>query len=144
VSDPDVPEETDVDAWHLAIRVVAMPADTNAYGDIFGGWVMSQADLAGSTVAIRVAQGRVATVAVKELRFIAPVRVGDLVEIYARQVGMGRTSVSVQIQGWVQGNAHGNLGPVSRRQVAEALFVYVALDDGGRPRQVNTGGQLLV
>jgi acyl-CoA thioesterase YciA len=82
--DPATPDLAEPTAWQLAIRVVAMPADTNGYGDIFGGWLMSQADIAWSTLAIRVSGGRVATVAVKEFRFIAPVLVGDLVELYAR------------------------------------------------------------
>ena len=75
----DFYDEPDPHVWRLAIRVVTMPADTNAYGDIFGGWVMSQVDIAGSTVAIQVAEGRVATVAVNEFRFLAPVLVGELV-----------------------------------------------------------------
>lgn len=130
MTDPAAPDLVEPTAWQLAIRVVAMPADTNAYGDIFGGWLMSQADIAGSTLAIRVSGGRVATVAVKELRFIAPVMVGDLVELYARVARVGTTSVAVEVRAWAQGEPD----PRSRRQVAAALIVYVAVDGEGRPR----------
>lgn len=130
--DPALPDLVDPAAWQLAIRVVAMPGDTNAYGDIFGGWLMSQADIAGSTLAIRVSGGRVATVAVKEFRFIAPVLVGDLVELFARLERVGRSSLAIQVQAWAQGEPD----PRSRRRVAEAEIVYVALDDRGRPRSV--------
>jgi acyl-CoA thioesterase YciA len=112
--------------------VVAMPSDTNAYGDIFGGWLMSQADIAGSTLAIQVSGGRVATVAIKEFRFIAPVLVGDLVELFARVERVGRTSIAVAVQIWAQGEPD----PRSRRQVAESQIVYVAVDDRRRPRSV--------
>jgi acyl-CoA thioesterase YciA len=130
--DPANPEPRVLDQWQLAIRVVAMPADTNAYGDIFGGWIMSQVDVAGSTIAIEAAAGRVATVAVKELRFLAPVLVGDLVELHARLVQIGNTSITVEVRAWAQGEPD----PKSRRQVAESLIVYVAVDAQGRPRPV--------
>jgi acyl-CoA thioesterase YciA len=130
--DPAAPELTDLTTWQLAIRVVAMPSDTNAYGDIFGGWLMSQADIAGSTLAIQVSGGRVATVAIKEFRFIAPVLVGDLVELFARVERVGRTSIAVAVQIWAQGEPD----PRSRRQVAESQIVYVAVDDRRRPRSV--------
>jgi acyl-CoA thioesterase YciA len=132
MTDPSSPELADLDAWQLAIRVVAMPENTNAYGDIFGGWLMSQADIAGSTLAIRAAHGRVATVAVKEFRFVAPVLVGDLVELYARRARSGTTSVTVEIQAWAQGEPD----PRSRRRVASALITYVAVNAEGRPRRL--------
>lgn len=119
-----------LDQWQVAIRVVAMPADTNAYGDIFGGWIMSQADVAGSTIAIELARGRVATVAVKEFRFLTPVLVGDLVELHARLLARGNTSITVEVDCWAQGEPD----PSSRRRAAHAVFVYVAVDAGGRPR----------
>ncbi|MEY6433269.1 acyl-CoA thioesterase [Thioalkalicoccus limnaeus] len=106
-----------------------MPADTNAYGDIFGGWLMSQADIAGSTVAIQVAKGRVATVAVKEFRFVAPVLVGDLVNLYARLVRIGRTSISVEVEAWAQREPD----PASRHRVATSVLTYVAVGPDGRP-----------
>ncbi|WP_342662148.1 acyl-CoA thioesterase [Thioflavicoccus mobilis] len=113
-----------------------MPADTNAYGDIFGGWLMSQADIAGSTVAIQVAQGRIATVAVKEFRFVAPVLVGDLVNLYARLVRVGRSSITVEVEAWAQREPD----PTSTHRVATATFTYVAVSPDGRPRPVNIAG----
>jgi acyl-CoA thioesterase YciA len=133
MKDPAYPETGPLNTWQLAIRVVAMPADTNAYGDIFGGWIMSQADVAGSTIAIQAAQGRVATVAVKEFRFLAPVVVGDLTELYARLERTGNTSMSVEVDVWAQGEPD----PSSRRHVAHAIFVYVAVDAEGRPRRIS-------
>lgn len=117
----------------LTYRVVAMPADTNAYGDIFGGWLMSQVDIAGSILAIRRAAGRVATVAVKEFRFLAPVAVGDLVSCYAELRDIGRTSISVH----VEAEACRQLDAHTEHRVAEATLVYVALDSDLRPRPVN-------
>jgi acyl-CoA thioesterase YciA len=139
MTDPANPELMDPAVWQLAIRVVAMPADTNAYGDIFGGWLMSQADVAGSTLAIRVSGGRVATVAVKEFRFIAPVLVGDLVELFARVARIGATSIGVEVQAWAQGEPD----PRSRRRVAEAEIVYVAVDPEGRPRSAVSPAPIL-
>ncbi len=140
MSDPTQPQPRRLDAWRLAIRVVAMPADTNAYGDIFGGWIMSQADVAGSTIAIEAAQGRVATVAVKEFRFVTPVLVGDLTELHARMLHIGNTSISVEVDVWAQGEPD----PKSRRHAAHAVFVYVAVDAQGRPRSIpRPEGQLV-
>lgn len=132
MSEPELYEETDPRQWRLGIRVVAMPADTNAYGDIFGGWLMSQADVAGSTVAIQVAQGRVATVAVNEFRFLSPVLVGDLVDLYARLDRIGTTSIRVEVRAW----ARREPDPGNRQQVAETLITYVALGADGKPRPV--------
>ncbi|AGA90378.1 acyl-CoA hydrolase [Thioflavicoccus mobilis 8321] len=133
---PPISETLDPRQWHLAIRVTTMPADTNAYGDIFGGWLMSQADIAGSTVAIQVAQGRIATVAVKEFRFVAPVLVGDLVNLYARLVRVGRSSITVEVEAWAQREPD----PTSTHRVATATFTYVAVSPDGRPRPVNIAG----
>jgi acyl-CoA thioesterase YciA len=136
VSEPEFYDEPDPAAWRLAIRVVAMPADTNAYGDIFGGWLMSQADIAGSTVAIQAAGGRVATVAVKEFRFLAPVLVGDLVDLYARLLDVGKTSLTVEVRAWARGESD----PQTRREVAESKISYVAIGQDGRPRPVQASG----
>ncbi len=132
MSEPSLYTDPEPFEWRLAIRVVAMPADTNAYGDIFGGWLMSQADIAGSTVAIQAARGRVATVAVKEFRFRAPVLVGDLVDLYARVRHVGHTSVTVDVRAWTRREPD----PSSRQHVADALITYVAIGRGGRPRPV--------
>ncbi|MDJ0740973.1 MAG: acyl-CoA thioesterase [Gammaproteobacteria bacterium] len=120
----------------LTYRVVAMPADTNAYGDIFGGWLMSQIDIAGSIVAIREAAGRVATVAIKEFRFLAPVAVGDLISCYAELRRTGRTSLTVHVvaESCRQMDAH------AETVVADATLVYVALDSDGRPRPLRAAG----
>ena len=116
----------------LTYRVVAMPADTNAYGDIFGGWLMSQIDIAGSILAIRQAEGRVATVAVKEFRFLAPVSVGDLLSCYAEIRKTGKSSITVH----VVAEACRQLEKNVRQIVADATIVYVALGDNGRPRHL--------
>jgi acyl-CoA thioesterase YciA len=118
--------------YELTYRVVAAPADTNYRGDIFGGWLMAQVDIAGSILAVREASGRVATVAVKEFRFLGPVRVGDLVSCYSRVEAVGRTSVTIHVE------VHAVQQPddFSLRRVAEATLVYVALDEQGQPRMV--------
>ncbi len=116
----------------MTYRVVAMPADTNAYGDIFGGWLMSQVDIAGSILAIREAQGRVATVAIKEFRFLAPVSVGDLISCYAEIRRRGKSSIHVHVVAVAcrQLDAH------RETVVADATLVYVALGKNGRPRHL--------
>ena len=125
-----MPDTDRADRPELTYRVVAMPADTNAYGDIFGGWLMSQIDIAGSIVAIRRAAGRVATAAVKEFRFLAPVAVGDLISCYAELRRVGHTSLTVH----VVAEACRQLDAHAETVVADATLVYVALDDDGRPR----------
>ena len=82
------------------IRTITMPADTNAYGDIFGGWLMSQMDLAGSNVASRVARGRASTVRVEAMNFLRPVRVGDVVSLYGRLIARGRSSMKIEVEAW--------------------------------------------
>ena len=120
------------DKEHLAIQVMAMPADTNAAGDIFGGWLMSQVDIAGSIVARRCAQGRIVTVAVDAFQFKQPVFVGDLVSCYAVITHVGKTSISVHVNAYAE--RHGE----SREciQVTEAELTYVAVDEERRPRRV--------
>ncbi len=137
MDEPKLFDEADPCKWRLAIRVLAMPADTNAAGDIFGGWLMSQADIAGATVAVQAASGRVVTVAVNEFRFVSPVAVGDLVEIYARVQRMGNTSVRVEIQAW----ARREMDPDSHHHVANANITYVAVGPEGRPRPVTARRQ---
>ena len=130
--DPNLFDEGDPSQWRLAIRVLAMPADTNAAGDIFGGWLMSQADIAGATVAVQAAAGRVVTIAVNEFRFVSRVAVGDLVDIYARVQRLGNTSVRVEIRAW----ARREMDPESRHHVAVANITYVAVGADGRPRPI--------
>jgi acyl-CoA thioesterase YciA len=118
----------------LAIRTLAMPADTNANGDIFGGWLLGQMDIAGAVVAIRRAEGRVATVAVDAMSFHLPVLVGDLVSCYGEILRVGRTSIRVKVEAWVVRNREGR-----REKVTEGVFTYVAIGADGKPRAVPPG-----
>lgn len=116
-----------------ALRVVPMPADSNYVGDIFGGWIMSQVDIAGSIPAIRRARGRVATVAVNSFHFKQPVFVGDLVSFYADVVRVGNTSITVNVEVYAQRN------PAKEEcvKVTEATLTYVAVDGNRKPRTVS-------
>jgi len=118
-----------------AIRTIAMPADTNANGDIFGGWLMAQMDLAGGSAAVRRARGRVATVAVDSMSFHRPVKVGDEVSLYARVVGVGRTSIRIFVEAWRRTSRHE--APDESSKVTSATFVFVAIGHDGRPRPVD-------
>jgi acyl-CoA thioesterase YciA len=111
------------------IRVIAMPYDTNPEGDIFGGWLMSQMDLASATVAFRLAQGRCVTVAIDRVRFISPVFVGDEVSIFATVVKTGRTSINVFTEAWRRRRD----GPAANK-VTEGAFTFVAIDENRKPR----------
>jgi acyl-CoA thioesterase YciA len=122
-------------AGELTVRTIAMPADTNANGDIFGGWVMSQMDQAGGIAGVERAQGRVVTVAVDAMTFIRPVRVGDVLNVYTRIVGVGRTSMKVGIEAWAT-----RFQTRLREKVTDATFTFVAIDDDGRPRPVPADG----
>lgn len=115
-----------------AIRVTAMPADANAGGSIFGGWIMSHVDIAGSIVALERAKGRVATVAVNSFEFHQPVFVGDLISCYVELVRVGRTSITVKVEVYAQRNPE-NMQTV---KVTEAELTYVALDENRKPRRV--------
>ena len=115
------------------LRVIPMPADANHTGDIFGGWIMSQVDLAGSIPAVRLAQGRVATVAVNSFVFRQPVFVGDVVSLYAEVVKVGRTSITVDVEVYSQRRPEKELCV----KVTEATLTYVAVDDQRRPRVVS-------
>jgi acyl-CoA thioesterase YciA len=113
----------------LAVRTLAMPADTNPSGDVFGGWLMSLMDVAGGIAAGGLAQGRVATVAVTDMAFLRPVKVGDVVCCYTDLVRKGRTSLTFRVEAWVLRQRLGD-----RIQVTSADFTYVALDGDGKPR----------
>ena len=127
------PNETKQDQPHgeLTIRVVAMPADTNANGDIFGGWVLSQMDLAGGSAGAERAEGRVATIAIDAMTFHRPVKVGDVLCVYTSIDRVGRTSMRIHIEAWAQ-----RVRPHNREKVTDADFTYVAIDEKGRPRPV--------
>ena len=120
----------------LVLKVVPMPADCNANGDIFGGWVMAQVDIAGSVLPARVVQGRIATVAVNEFIFKQPVRVGDLLSFYSAVTRVGNTSITVRVE--VFAERVRSQGRYVR--VTEATLTYVAIDDEGRPRPIGTVG----
>lgn len=114
-----------------AIRTIAMPADTNASGDIFGGWIMGQMDLAAGSAAVKRARCRVATVAAESMDFLAPVRVSDEVSIFAEIVRIGRTSIVVEVEAWRR-----SIGDAEPVRVTHARFTCVALDADGRPQPV--------
>ena len=115
----------------LTVRTIAMPADTNANGDIFGGWVMSQMDQAGGIAGGERAQGRVVTVAVEAMHFIRPVRIGDVLCVYTRVERIGRTSMTIQVEAWAR-----RFQTRLREKVTDATFTFVAIDQDGRPRPI--------
>ena len=115
------------------IRTVAMPADANPRGDIFGGWLLSQMDLAAGNAASTRARGRVATVALDSMSFHLPVFIGDLVSCYAHVIRVGRTSLGIHVETWVQ-----RADTDDRIKVTEGIFTFVALDGEGRPRPVSS------
>jgi len=115
----------------LTIRTLAMPADTNPAGDIFGGWVMSQMDIAGAIAAVETARGRVVTVAVEAMTFIAPVKVGDILCVYTRLDRVGTTSITIAIEAWARRNRVDD-----RVKVTDGRFVYVSLGEDGRKRPI--------
>jgi acyl-CoA thioesterase YciA len=125
-----MPEHT-MPRGDLCTRTLAMPADTNPSGDIFGGWLMSQMDIAGGVLASQIAEGRIATVAVDAMTFLRPVYVGDVVCVYGDIERIGTTSVVLHLESWV---LRRNQPP--RIKVTEATFTFVAIDAEGRPRPV--------
>ena len=120
----------------LVLRTMAMPADTNPNGDIFGGWILSQMDIAGGILAKEVSQGRVVTVAVNAMKFIRPVRVGDIVCCYGSVVRVGTTSITLQLEVWIKPLLHERDSEDLRLKVTEAEFVFVAIDEDGNKRPV--------
>ena len=118
-----IPDEAPV------IRTIAMPADTNSNGDIFGGWLMSQMDLAAASVAAKVSRGRVATAHVEAMEFRSPVFVGDEVSLFARLLSRGRTSMKIEVEAWRRARD----SDVTMK-VTEAVFIYVAIGEDLRPR----------
>lgn len=125
-------------AGEPAIRTIAMPSDTNPAGDIFGGWLMSQMDLAAGNVAARLARGRCATIAVEAMTFHSPVRVGDEVTVWAELASIGRTSMRFKVSAWRRPR-----DSERTTKVTEAIFTFVALDSEARPRSVVPPGAIL-
>jgi acyl-CoA thioesterase YciA len=118
------------------LRVVPMPSDANYSGDIFGGWIMSQVDIAGSIPAVQVAKGRVATIAVNSFLFKQPVLIGDLVSFYATISKVGRTSITVDVEVFAQRRSLHEIV-----KVTDATLTYVAVDEKRKPRVINEGSQ---
>ena len=116
----------------LTIRTLAMPADANPAGDIFGGWVMSQMDIAGAIAAVERVKGRVVTVAVEAMTFIAPVKVGDILCVYTAVDRVGTTSVTIAIEAWARRERRDD-----RVKVTQGHFVYVAMGEDGRKRRIS-------
>ena len=114
------------------LRLVPMPADANATGDIFGGWIMSQVDVAGGVLAGRIARGRVATVAVNSFVFKHPVQIGDLLSLYSEVVRIGNTSVTISVEVFAERSPQ----DIKVVKVTEATLTYVAIDKNGRPRPI--------
>ena len=120
----------------LILRTAAMPADTNANGDIFGGWILSQMDIAGGILAKEVSKGRVVTVAIEAMKFIKPVRVGDVVCCYGRVTKIGNTSLTLSLEVWVKPTLQDGATDSLRYKVTEACFTFVAIDEEGKKRPV--------
>ena len=115
----------------LTIRTLAMPADSNPSGDIFGGWVLSQMDIAAGICAVERARCRTVTVALDSMSFLEPVKIGDVLSVYAELIGVGNTSLDIHVEAWTQRSRSGN-----ETKVTEAKFKFVALDENGRPTSV--------
>jgi acyl-CoA thioesterase YciA len=128
-------ESNDLPDRDPALRVTPLPADVNIHGDVFGGWIMSQADIAGAIVAERTAQGRVVTVAVNEFVFKHRVAIGDLVSFYGEAVRVGTTSIAVEVEVYAQRRPE----DVETYKVTEALITYVAVDQNGEKRRIPAG-----
>ena len=131
VGAPAHPAEDDLPQGDLTVRTIAMPADTNANGDIFGGWVLSQMDQAGGIAGVDRSQGRVVTVALDAMTFIRPVRVGDVLCVYTRVSHVGRTSMKIEVEAWAR-----RFMTSVRERVTRATLTFVAIDEEGRPRPI--------
>lgn len=115
----------------ITIQTLAMPADTNANGDIFGGWLVSQMDLAAGVLAKKISRGRAATVAIHSMTFLRPVHVGDVVSCHVELIKSGKTSMTIAVEVWAEASTCGD-----KYRVTEGTFIFVAIDDQGKPRQV--------
>jgi acyl-CoA thioesterase YciA len=131
------PPKTSGPQGDLLLRTMPMPADTSFNGDIFGGWIMSQMDIAGSIMAKELTRTRTATVAVESMQFIKPVKVGDVVCCYGRVVRTGTTSVTIMLEVWVRPVLRSTEDRFTTFKVTEAAFTYVAIDDEGKKQPIN-------
>ena len=125
------PEHNDKPRGELTVRISAMPGDTNANGDIFGGWVLSRMDQAGRIAGVERARGRVVTIALDGMKFIRPVRVGDVLEVFSEVESIGRTSMKIHVEAWVR-----RFQTHVQEKVTDATFTFVAIDDNGKPRPI--------
>ena len=128
-------DESDAPKGELVIQTIAMPKDTNRNGDIFGGWLMSQMDLGSGILAAKTAKARVVTAAMEGMSFLQPVRVGDTVACYAWVERIGRTSMTIPVEVWVHRFMSGE-----EIRVTRGVFIYVSVDDAGRPIPVKRDG----
>lgn len=119
----------------LMMQVIPLPSDTNPNGDVFAGWLVKQMDLAAATTAGRISQGRTATVAIDRMEFLSPLRVGSQVACYGKLVDIGRSSMKINVEVWTRDRS-----AKRPRKVTEALFVFVAIDENGRIREVPAQG----
>ena len=124
----------------LILRTLAMPADTNPQGDIFGGWIMAQMDIAGGIMANEIARSRIVTVAVESINFIKPVHVGDVVGCYGKVIRIGTTSVTINLEVWVKAAQPRITQEMQMFKVTEAAFTYVAMDPEGKKQPVLRDG----
>jgi len=124
-------EENPLPAGELALQTIAMPANTNANGDIFGGWLVSQMDLAAAILAGKIAKGRVATVAINDIAFMRPVYVGAVVSCHAEEISIGHSSIEINVEVWIP-DRHTS----EPSKVCDGTFVFVAIDNNGRTRKV--------
>lgn len=131
-------QQTEQPEGDLLLRTLAMPADTNPNGDIFGGWIMSQMDIAGGILAKELAQGRVCTVSVNNITFYKPVKVGDVVCCYGRCIKIGRSSMQLELDIWIKPVLRESKN--ARFRASSGIFTYVAIDENGRPRPVPQNG----
>ena len=132
---PDNDNDDGAPRGELTVRISAMPADTNANGDIFGGWVLSRMDQAGGIAGVERAQGRVVTVAVDAMTFIRPVRVGDVLEVYTEVENVGRTSMKIHVEAWAR-----RFQTHAQEKVTDATFTFVAIDEAGQAKADPEGG----
>jgi len=130
-------ENHEVPTGEPVLRTLAMPADTNPHGDIFGGWIMAQMDIAGGILAKEIARSRVVTVAVDTIKFLKPVHVGDVVCCYGKLLKIGNTSISINLEIWVKQGQRVKSGKNSILKVTQAAFTYVAVDSEGRKQPVS-------
>jgi acyl-CoA thioesterase YciA len=126
-----VNDNKQVTSGQLALQVIAMPSDTNAYGDIYAGWLVQQMDLAASTVAARVSEGRATTVAMERIEFLSPVKVGDVVSCYTELLDTGSSSMKINVEVFASGATNS-----PSQKVTEARFIYVAIDERGGIRRL--------